>query len=77
MFITYQQNEITVVEKTIDDCSFKEGSVSVALTQEETLEFKSYVQVRIQIRVKLKDGTVTKSNIITTDVDKVLKEGAI
>lgn len=77
IYITYQQRGKTIVEKTFADCSFGDGFVSIGLTQEETLLFESLVRVRIQIRARLKDGTVTKSNIIETDVDKLLKDGVI
>lgn len=67
----------TIVEKTLDDCSFGDNFISIVLTQEETLMFENRVKVSIQIRVRLKDGTVTKSNIIETDIDRVLKDGVI
>ena len=77
LYITYQQRGKTVIEKTLDDCSFGDNFVSIILTQEETLMFESLVKVRIQIRARLKDGTATKSKIIETDVDTLLKDGVI
>ena len=77
LYITYQQRGKTIIEKTIDDCTFGEGFLSTGLTQEETLMFESLVKVRIQIRARLKDGTATKSKIIETDVDTLLKDGVI
>lgn len=77
LYITYQQMGKTIVEKTLDDCSFGDNFISIVLTQEETLMFENRARVSIQIRVRLKDGTVTKSNIIETDIDRVLKDGVI
>lgn len=77
LYITYQQREKTVLEKTIKDCTFAEGVVTVNLSQEETLMFESLLAVRIQIRARLKNNAAIKSNIISTDVDKILKDGVI
>lgn len=77
LYITYQQRGKTVIEKTLDDCSFGDGFISTGFTQEQTLLFESSIRVCIQIRARLKDGTATKSNIIETDVDKLLKDGII
>lgn len=77
MFITYQQRNKTVLEMTKDRCTFENGTVSVMLLQEETLEFDSSLPIKIQIRVKLTDGTVTKSRIIETHTDELLKNEVI
>lgn len=77
IFITYQQSLETVIEKEISDCEFSENQVSVILSQEETLMFDSAQPILIQIRVKLKDGSVTKSKIIKTNTDIVLKNEVI
>ena len=77
LYITYQQREKTVLEKTFEDCTFSEGVVTVNLSQEETLMFESLLAVRIQIRARLKNNAAIKSNIISTDVDKILKDGVI
>lgn len=77
LYITYQQRDKTVLEKTLEDCTFDEGIATVKLTQEETLKFESLLAVRIQIRARLKNNAAIKSNIISTDVDKILKDGVI
>lgn len=77
MVITYQQRGITKVEKTIDDCTFTDGKVQVSLTQEETLKFDSEAVVQMQIRIRLNNGLVTKSDIIETYTDNVLNDGVI
>lgn len=77
LFITYQQNKITKVEKELSECTFEDGKVSVNLSQEQTLSFEVLVPIRVQIRVRLKDGTATKSTIMETYTDEVLKGGVI
>ena len=77
IFITYQQDNKTVFEKELKDCSFSEGKISVILTQEDTLKLKNDSKVELQIRVKLKDGTVTKSKVIKTFTDVILKNEVI
>lgn len=77
VFITYTQNGNTVFEKTINDCSFSEGRVSVDLSQEETLMLTDQVAIKAQIRARLKNGKVTKSNIVEARTDYLLKDGVI
>lgn len=77
LFVTYQQNNTTVFEKKLADCTFENGNLSVRLSQEETLLFEDNATIRIQVRVRLKDGTATKSNIIETYADSVLKGDVI
>ena len=77
LFITYQQNKITKVEKQLSDCTFEDGKVCVHLGQDNTLSFEENVPIKVQIRVKLTDGSATKSKIMETYTDTVLKEGVI
>lgn len=77
LVITYQQKGVTKVEKTIDDCTFTAGKVHVSLSQEDTLKFDDDAIIRIQIRIRLNNGIVTKSQIVETYTDNVLKDGVI
>lgn len=77
LYITYQQQGDTVLEKELSDCAFGEGFVSVDLSQEDTLAFQSNQSVQIQIRAKLKNGIATKSKVIKTMTDNILKDGVI
>jgi hypothetical protein len=77
LFITYQQDRKTVFEKQLSDCVFDEDSISVKLTQEDTLKLKDDGTIQIQIRVRLYSGSVVKSEIIKTYTDAVLKEEVI
>ena len=39
LYITYQQNDVTVLEKTKEDCNFEGTTAIVRLSQEDTLKF--------------------------------------
>ena len=55
IYITYQQNGQDIIEKNINDITFGEGSLSVELTQEDTLKLSDR-EVLIQIRAKFPNG---------------------
>lgn len=76
IFVTYAQKCGVVVEKTGEDLTVTENSISLTLTQEETLRFTPDA-VFIQIRYVMPDGTADASNIIQTTVGAVLKDGVI
>ena len=80
LYITYQQRRKTVLEKTLDDVQRDGTTLTVHLTQTETLAFgRGYVTepVYIQIRLKLDDGTAMASDLMKTSVQQILKEGEI
>lgn len=75
--ITYSQDGKKVVEKNLNDCEFIDDSIQVLLSQEETLRFNERLRISIQIRVRLNDGTVTKSELIKAHSDPILNEEVI
>ena len=77
VYVTYDQRGRTVIEKTGSDLIVAERSVSVPLSQKDTLALKSGDDVDIQIRYILPDGTADNSNILTASVERVLKDGVI
>lgn len=77
IYITYSQRGRTIVEKTISDIDVTAETLSVTLTQAETLKFNAINEVEIQIRVKFPDDKAIASNIITTTAERILKEGVI
>ena len=76
VFITYSQDE-AVIEKTGGDLFVTENEIVTNLTQEETLRFNDCLKVDIQIRYVMPDGTSDSSNIMTTTVGRILKDGVI
>lgn len=75
--ITYSQNEKVIVEKTENDATFGDKTISVALSQSETALFKSIPYtafsnfIKIQLRVKI-GKKVMASNYITIPINEVL-----
>lgn len=76
IYITYDQDEKPVVEKTGSDITATSSTLVVTLSQAETLRFRDG-RVRIQIRARFPDGSAIASNVITTTAEAVLKEGEI
>lgn len=94
LYITYAQGRRIILEKTLEDVELdtEENTISVSLTQEDTLKFKttqwSYLypnenkrdmMVEIQVRIKYNDEkhSTFASDIILDDVNKILKDGEI
>lgn len=77
IFLTYKQNNNTVVEKTKNDLQITPTQITVTLTQEDTGGFVIGQPVEIQFRAKFYDTTAIASNIMKTTVERVLKDGVI
>ena len=76
--ISYAQNDIVLFTKHKEDCILDGYTVTLSLTQEETLLFdaeKRYVQ--IQMRVKTGGEEVSISEIITVEIKKALFDEVI
>ena len=77
---TIKQNGQPVIEKTLEDVtSITSETVTVQLTQDDTLKLNSALNVDIQIRAGFggDGGSRVRSNIVTASVEKILKDGAI
>lgn len=79
MYITITQNGITTLEKTLSDCNCSGTSVSLTLTQEDTLGLQQQPRSRdeMQIRVRTIAGKALASDIMSVYVGRILKEGVI
>ena len=83
VYITYNQCDRTVIEKEKDDISFSYDEdagvylLQIELTQEESLAFNDKHKVEMQIRGRYPDGRAVESTIMTTTVDRILKDGVI
>lgn len=53
-----------------------ENKIQLQLTQEETLYF-SVGKIDIQLRIKMDNDLVYASKVVTSTLDKILKEGVI
>ena len=77
IWLTYKQNGKVLFTKEISDMTITAESISVTLTQEETLMFETDRNVKIQIRARFSDGSAIASNVIQTSANAILKEGVI
>jgi molybdopterin-biosynthesis enzyme MoeA-like protein len=75
-YITIKQSDATI-EKTLDDCTLSEKTLSVILTQEDTGKLAAGKETRLQVRCTGNDNKKYASKIKKLRVDDVLKEGVI
>lgn len=74
--VTYKQG-VVILAFTKADCVITDKSLAVTLTQEESFKFKTYgYRAEVQITAEIA-GKVLKSNVMTVDVSRSLKEEAI
>lgn len=76
LYVTFQQLDTVVFEKTLDDCTIEKDHIVVILTQDDTLSLNHKYKVYVQIRGTL-DNAKIASNIMMTSVEKILKDGKI
>ena len=69
-----------IIEKTLDECTLGDTTISTELTQEETLEFPAPITAQVQLRVVVnqdgKDITLA-TDIYKVKVKKLLKDGVL
>ena len=75
-FVTFRQEGYTIVEKTEADCAREGTVITVPLTQDDTLRFRSGAAVEIQVRGKA-GGKAFATSIKKLYADDILKEGKI
>lgn len=77
LYVTISQYGNELTRSSSDGClEIDSGSVSVYLTQKETLSF-SAGWAKVQIRGIYEDGTAFATDIASVQVDPVLLEGVI
>lgn len=65
-----------VLDKNLTDCTIDGDTVSLVLSQEDTLALSSAQDVEIQLRI-LSNGSALASQIITVPVGRILKDGVL
>lgn len=78
VMVRYVDNnkEVTII-KTLDECDATENTITAMLTQEETLKIPAPSIVEVQLRVLTVENVALASDIFTTTVKRLLKEGVI
>jgi hypothetical protein len=74
--VTYGQGGKALFTKTINDCEISDGKIIVSLIQEETFLFAPKKQLYIEIRIKLTNGKVvrTEEPIVLRVIDSMNEE---
>lgn len=71
--VTYSQHANTVaVQKETSDCTMDGNTISVTLTQEDTLKFNDMLPVKIQLKVLTTGGCVLAAPVIRKNVMETL-----
>lgn len=78
-YISFAQRGADVLDINLSDSAVTIGdeSISVTLTQAQTLSFTTADKIHIQIRAVLVSGTAVASNIVMDSVNPVIKDGEI
>ena len=75
--VTFKQNGTTIIKDQSDCILSDDGkTISIELTQEETLRFSDLFNIQVQVRFG-KDNKVCATNIVYTKIDKILDEEVI
>ena len=77
VWITISQKGSIVLNKTLSDCTLSGNTLTVTLTQQETLLFENDGTAEIQLRARLTGGAAVASAIIPVETDRILKDGVI
>lgn len=76
VYITFNQLDNTIIEKTEEDIVWDEQQILLTLSQADTLNLTPGI-VKIQLRIRYTDGTALASNTIITTTHEILKDGVI
>lgn len=77
MWFTVAQRGTELFTKYKNEMEVEGSKIIVRLTQEETLRLNSNQKVDIQVRILTTGGDALASQIVTMEVDKILKGGVI
>ena len=72
--ISYGQNHKELFVKDIYDCELVGNSITVCLSQEDTLKLNCGLRLEIQVRVLTEGNEVLTSEIIVVDVGRCLND---
>jgi hypothetical protein len=76
-YVTFAQKGQVLIDKKLADCSCGTDTLTVQLTQEDTLKLEAGQVTELQIRVKTKDNNALASQIMKVSTDRILKDGVI
>ena len=76
-WITLSQQGKVVLNKELRDCTREGKTISVLLTQDETLLLQEGSSTEIQLRVRTVEGNAMASRIPSVATGRILKDGVI
>ena len=79
LYITFQQNRQTVLEKDLTNVTYEQesGTITLPLSQEATLLFSELEPVWVQIRLRDNLGNAVASELMRVNVGEIFKDGVI
>jgi len=72
--VTFEQFNRTVIEKKLSDCVLSDNTVSVTLTQKETLQLDASSDIKVQCKFSDSFGVVVATNIKQLHCHDILNE---
>lgn len=75
--IYFSQEDELLITKELADCDASGTTLSVTLTQADTLLFSDEERLQIQARFLYNDGTVEATSVSKKRVGQILKDGEI
>lgn len=76
-WITLGQDNEEIVNKTLSDCTTDGTTLSVLLTQSDTLALSHEYRTYVQLRVLLTDGTALASKTFKMRTNYIIRNGVI
>lgn len=76
-YVSFAQQGEVLIDKQLAECSCGTDTLTVRLTQEDTLKLEAGQPTEMQIRVKKKDGNALASQIMKVNTDRILRDGVI
>lgn len=76
-YVTIAQDDAVVIDKPLSACECGGRTLTVRLTQEETLKLQCDCISEIQIRARTLEGEAIASNIMSVKTERILKDGVI
>lgn len=74
--VAFEQEGKVIIEKTLADCELSGQTVTVKLSEADTLKFNHNAKLNMQLRCGIGDKRIA-SDIICTSVGRILKEGEL
>ena len=75
--MTISQNQRVIIDKGMDEIQTQGKQIRVRLSQQDTLKLRENIPLQIQVRVKTETGDALASEIISTGIGGILKDGEI